>query len=316
MSNITRKKVSPEDIRAVFKGEDTPALKFLRKAIRVETIKFKHGNKNLEAMIYKPVGKGPWPLMPFDAGLRTGVHELVFIATILARAGYVVYGTRSRLEVAHVEVDDYFSGIDHIWKNMDFVDKNITVPIGVSSGGSLALGLAADPFSSAYNIRGTIALGGYNDLIEMYAHMCNYLGKNNDQNDYHWKVLDLYKRYAESEMMDFNKNGTLRIKSAYSTASPKNFIKDIKVPILLVHGKDDKIVPSEQAVKNYELAKSLGKDVRLKIVPGESVHNPPEKMLNITNLIGEIETAVEIWRFLDRIKREVHPENYDGRPSY
>jgi dipeptidyl aminopeptidase/acylaminoacyl peptidase len=146
--------------------------------------------------------------------------------------------------------------------------------------------------------------------------MCDYLNKNNDVNDYHWKVLNLYKMYAESEMMDFDENGTPRVKGAYAMASPKNFIKDINVPILLVHGKADKIVPSEQAAKNYELAKSLGKDVRLKIVPGESVHNPPEEMLKMTNLIGEIETAVEIWRFLDRIKREVYPENYDGRPTY
>jgi dipeptidyl aminopeptidase/acylaminoacyl peptidase len=117
-------------------------------------------------------------------------------------------------------------------------------------------------------------------------------------------------------MLDFDENGTPRVKAAYAMASPSNFIKDINVPILLVHGKADKIVPFEQAVKNYELAKSLGKDVRLKLVPGESVHNPPEEMLKITNLIGEIETAVEILRFLDRIKRGVYPENYEGRPTY
>lgn len=318
MEKTEKKNTSKKDMESLFPSTPPWIQKFIFKALNVEFITAKHDKDNLELTICKVKGNKPRPAMPLDFGLELGVPELPIIAAIFARMGYIVFSTRSTLEVAHIEVDSYFGALDYMWEHCDFVDKRMTIPIGVSSGGSLALGMAADPCASAYSVIGAIGLSPYHDLVEMYPYMRECVNDNNYQKDYpyEFEVLDLYKGYAEKNMMDFDANGTPIVKAEYEAASPKNFIKDINGKILLVHGKADKIVPVEQAVKNYELAKSLGKDVRLKIVPGKSVHTPPNKMLNLTNLIGEIKAAVEIWRFLDRIKREVYLENYDGRPTY
>jgi len=316
MEMTAKKNTSKKDMESLFPKTPQWIQNFLFKVLNVEFITAKHGKDNCELTICKVKGNKPRPAMPLDFGLELGVPELPIIAAIFARFGYIVFSTRSILEVAHTEVDSYFDALDCIWENYGFVDKRLTIPIGVSSGGSLALGLAADPRASAYNIKGAIGLSPYHSLLEMYPYMRDYVKNNKDPNDYHYEVLKLYKEYAETNMMDFDTNGTPIVKAEYEAASPENFIKDIIAKILLVHGEADKIVPKEQAVKNNELAKSLGKDVRLKIVPGESVHTPPNEMLKIKNLIGEIKTAVEIWRFLDRIKREVYPENYNSRPTY
>jgi len=270
----------------------------------IEMIDFQHSTgktffKNekgepLAARLYKPAGKGKWPILAFDAGLRTGVigiFELRPVAEIVARWGYVVYGTTSSLEVAHQEVDDYFAGIEHIRKNFDFVTDEV-IATGLSSGGALSLGMAADEKAMKYGVRKVVAMSTYADLTEMYYYMCDYI-KTHDPNDHRTKVLIDYKNYSEEV---FKTPETAP--DIYEAASPKNFIKNITVPILLLHGIRDSVVPVEQSEKLYKVAKQLGKDVKLRLLPGQTVHADLKEMLEIQEFIGMDSNIMDIYRFL------------------
>ena len=263
---------------------------------KVERIDFQHSNgQMLKARLYKPVGKGPWPLIVFDGGLKTGIigdYELTYIAELLVRTGYVVYGTTSKQEVAHREVHDYYAGIDHIWKHYDFV-KHETIIMGLSAGGALALEMAGDKNASKYGVNKVIVMSTYPDLPQIYYFARDYI-QGKDPNDHRVKVDADYIDYAEGLFKFPNTNP-----KEYAAASPKNYLHNIRVPILILHGVGDEVVPIDMGIELYNLAKKEGKDVTLIILPGQTVHADTHEMLtNLPDGIGMIENIIEIWKFL------------------
>jgi acetyl esterase/lipase len=263
---------------------------------KVERIDFQHSNgQMLKARLYKPVGKGPWPLIVLDGGKDTGVigkYELKFVAELLARTGYVVYGTTSKQEVAHTEVHDYYAGIDHIWKHFDFV-KHETIIMGLSAGGALALEMAGDINASKYGVMKVIVMSTYPDLPQMYYFARDYI-IDKDPSDHRVKVDADYIDYAE-KLLKFPDTNP----KEYAAASPKNYLRNIKVPILILHGVGDEVVPIDMGIELYNLAKEEGKDVKLIMLPGQTVHADTNEMLtNLPDGIGMIENILEIWKFL------------------
>ena len=51
--------------------------------------------------------------------------------------------------------------------------------------------------------------------------------------------------------------------------SPINHIEDINVPLLLIQGSEDPIVPAEQATAMYKALKEAGAPVALEVFQGE-----------------------------------------------
>jgi dipeptidyl aminopeptidase/acylaminoacyl peptidase len=79
--------------------------------------------------------------------------------------------------------------------------------------------------------------------------------------------------------------------------SPIKHVGAVKVPVLLIHGRDDAVVPFEQSAEMYDALHAAHKEVKLVVLPNEDhwlsrsetrlqmlqssveflrAHNPPE----------------------------------------
>jgi dipeptidyl aminopeptidase/acylaminoacyl peptidase len=57
--------------------------------------------------------------------------------------------------------------------------------------------------------------------------------------------------------------------SALTTKSPINSVKTIKIPVLIVYGTGDGVVPNEQSERMARALKSAGKSVTVSVLQGE-----------------------------------------------
>ena len=55
----------------------------------------------------------------------------------------------------------------------------------------------------------------------------------------------------------------------WTERSPINRIAEIKAPLMLLQGTDDRVVPAEQAKEMYEALRAAGNAVALKLYEGE-----------------------------------------------
>lgn len=263
-------------------------MKTLLSPIGIELIEFTYlsGGKELQALLYKPAGSGKWPLIAFDAGLETGVHELPLLAAALALAGHVVVGTRSRLEVAREEAEDYIACTNSARHTFDFVGDK-TFFAGISSGAAIMLlaGTMAYP-------NGIIAVAPYANLARAYYYAKAKLA--GPLRPYIRRVLQNYIDHAE-------RTGKTpeTAQHEFLAASPENFVHKIRSKTLLLHGADDEIVPVRDSIKLYEIMKAYSKNVKLKIVLGEGLHSPPDEMLtDIVDFAGLVQIIAHTIAFL------------------
>jgi len=238
----------------------------LTPAVPIETVEFRHirDGKPLKAMIWKPRGKGPFPLIAFDVGLQFRVWEIPLAAKIMARTGYAVMGTEyKRIEIAKGEVQDITNAIEYAHDNFSFLDKR-TILVGVSMGGATMLNIASKS-GDKHHVQAVIAMGPFADLARAFYYTSGYLD-NHSRTDEHARLLKLYQKYAFTTPVKEPKEFELR--------SPMNFIKNIHCPVYLVHGRDDEIVSHDHSIELYHKLKEYKKDVYLKILPGEGIHTP------------------------------------------
>jgi len=151
--------------------------------------------------------------------------------------------------------------------------------VGASYGGYAALaGASLDP--GVY--RCAVAVAGISDIRRMLEWV----------NDEHHSRNNRTQRYWDRFM------GVSGPKDpAVSTISPINHLDAITVPVLLIHGKDDTVVPYEQSQVMYDALRRKGKDVQFVTLKDEDhwlsrsgtrlqmleasvaflrAHNPPE----------------------------------------
>ncbi|MBU0952225.1 MAG: prolyl oligopeptidase family serine peptidase [Elusimicrobia bacterium] len=263
----------------------------LTPAVGIETIEFKHirDKKELKAVIWKPKGKGPFPLIAFDVGLQFRIWEIPASAEIMARAGYVVLGTEySRVEIAKGEVQAIINAIEYAHKNFPFISPK-TVLVGVSMGGATMLNIASKA-GERLNVEAVIAMGPFADLARAYYYTQGYI-EAHPRTDERARLLKLYQKYAFTTPAKEPKEFEIR--------SPMNFVKNIKCPVYLIHGKDDEIVSMDHSIELYHKMKELKKDVHLKIFPGEGIHTPLKLkcMLTRFNFWGFFRT----WNYVHKI---------------
>lgn len=129
----------------------------------------------------------------------------------------------------------------------DLVKKGMVDPkrvaiFGGSYGGYAALaGVSLDP--GVYNC--AVALAGISDIK---AFMAKQLEWNNFDGD--GAGMMYWKRYLGDD-------------SRWDDISPIKHIDAINVPVMLIHGKDDTVVPFEQSTEMYDALKKAGKPVEL-----------------------------------------------------
>ncbi|OGS21285.1 MAG: hypothetical protein A2252_08455 [Elusimicrobia bacterium RIFOXYA2_FULL_39_19] len=270
----------------------------LTPAVPVETIEFKHKRDNVElkAVIWKPKGPGPFTLIPFDVGLQFRIWEIPLAAKIMARSGYAVMGTEyKRVEIAKGEVNDFINAIDHCYNNFSFLNKE-TILVGVSMGGATMLNIASK-VGAKYDIKAVIAMGPFADLARAYYYTNGYLGAHN-RIDERARLLSLYQKYAFTNPVEDPKEFFIR--------SPLNFVKNIKCPVYLVHGKKDEIVSVDHSIQLYHKMKELNKEVYLTIFPGEGIHTPLKfkSMMRRFNFIGFARTWNHVHKLLNNLRKK------------
>ncbi|HTK94508.1 MAG TPA: alpha/beta fold hydrolase [Terriglobales bacterium] len=129
-----------------------------------ETVFYSSGALKIEAYVYKPEGKGPWPAILYNHGSREGQERqelpMPFIAEAFVPAGYVVFvverrgygksegttfsddvrGARDQRYVARLdtEVEDVLAATDWL-KQQPYVFRDRVVVMGWSLGGIMTV---------------------------------------------------------------------------------------------------------------------------------------------------------------------------------
>lgn len=121
--------------------------------------------------------------------------------------------------------------------------------VGASYGGYAALAAVAffDSAASPVQYRCAASIGGVSDLESFLRSRLSEYGRN------HWIVNYWKKQYGGA---DFDWQALAEI-------SPINSAGNIDVPVLLIHGREDSVVPQDQSEKMYEALKATGKPVNL-----------------------------------------------------
>lgn len=123
-----------------------------------------------------------------------------------------------------------------------YVDKKRVCIVGASYGGYAALaGAAFTP--EIYKC--AISINGLSDIKRMLRDESREYGKK------HWVVAYWNEVIAEGEVD----------KDHIAQISPINFVEDIKIPVLLLHGTLDEVVPDHQSENMFEELEDAGKTV-------------------------------------------------------
>ena len=187
-----------------------------------------------------------------------------WLAQFLATRGYVVlqpqfrgsdgfgkaWADAGRGEWGGLMQDDVTDGVKHLLANGTADPAKVCI-VGWSYGGYAALaGAAFTP--ELYKC--AVSINGVSDLPEMIGWVSNRAGEESGSVNY-WR--DHIGNAMDPEV---------------AAASPARHADGVRAPVLLIHGKEDTVVPFQQSQKMERALRDLGKPVTLIEVPGED-HN-------------------------------------------
>jgi len=145
--------------------------------------------------------------------------------------------------------DDVSDGIATLVK-ADYVDPGRVSIVGVSYGGYSAL--VGGAFSPEL-YRCIISVSGVSDLPRMLKSEKRKYGSN------HW-AIGYWQKIIGNSKSEIDKLRSI---------SPVNFASDFQAPVLLIHGKDDTVVPIGQSKRMHKALKKAGKSSKLVTISGE-----------------------------------------------
>ena len=243
------KTIKPEDIAAV------------------QAIEYRAADgRKIPAYLTLPNGRDPknLPLVVLPHGGPQAVDEPGFDwwAQALASRGYAVLQPQFRGSYG-LGWDLYTAGFGEWGRKMQtdlsdgvralakdgLVDAKRVCIVGASYGGYAALaGATLDP--GVY--RCAISVSGLSDLRKMFGGVNAVAGQSASL------------RYEDRYMGVKSPNDP-----ALDQISPVKHVDKVSIPILLIHGKDDTVVPIEQSQRMADALKAAGKPVEFVTLPGE-----------------------------------------------
>jgi len=219
---------------------------------RVECYKIKYLSDGLKVVgfILKPKGEGSkFPVMIYNRGgnreFRKITKKTLTYLSYLSSNDYVVLasqyrgndGGQGQEEFGGKDVDDVLNLIP-LAKSLSFVESNRIVMLGYSRGGMMTY-LA---IKEGAKIQAAAVVGGVTDIEQNY----------NEREDAMKKVI--------RELIGMDRN-------AWKSRSSYYWPEKINVPILILHGENDRRVKVSQAKKLAERLKELGKLHELVVFP-------------------------------------------------
>ncbi len=212
----------------------------------------------LDGLLVRPAGvEGPSPLLVWVHGGPAEVMARTFSPyfQVFASAGLAVFapnyrGSSGRSEaflranvgdLVGADVDDVLSGVDRLVQ-MGVASPDRTSLVGWSYGGTLALGAAR----RSGVVRAIVAGAPVVDWVSFFGAP---------------RLPALYRDYFPSPPWED--------REPFDAASPITWVADIDVPVLLLHGAADPVVPPSQSRLLYRALKALDVETDLMLYPGE-----------------------------------------------
>ncbi|MBK8545304.1 MAG: S9 family peptidase [Caulobacteraceae bacterium] len=207
----------------------------------------------------EPTTPGPHPLVVFPHGgpESRDSYSYDFFVQYLAWRGYAVFqpnfrgsegsgrsfATAGYRQWGRRMQDDISDGVQDLIAN-GVVDRDRICIVGASYGGYAALaGVTLTP--DLY--RCAISIAGVSDLVEMLNHERSEEGRGSAAYSYWLQVIG-----------DPSAN-----RDELIAVSPARHAADVRVPVLLIHGEDDSIVPFEQSEIMRDALNSAGSNTQL-----------------------------------------------------
>ena len=217
---------------------------------------YKSSNLRIRGRLFLPSGTARVAGIVYNHGGISGLSNLAATrCRELAVAGFAVFassyrgedGSDGKIEVAKGEVDDVLAGYNW-FRTHPRVDKNRIAQFGTSHGALIGLlGSAKDS-----SFKSLVFAYGVADVISWYAHLVRTKQLSNDQ-----LTKDTYG------------NGPLDRPESFAIRMGLSAVPKIssEMPVLIVQGQKDVIVPPEQAKLLHNTLEKNGKLSSLKIYP-------------------------------------------------
>lgn len=166
-----------------------------------------------------------------------------------AEAGYREWGGRMQ--------DDVTAGVEHLL-DQGLADRGRICVMGASYGGYAALQSGATQ-SDLY--RCVVSIAGPSDLISMMRWVRSETGADSDSYDYWLKSIGDPRQDRER----------------LEAASPQRYADGWRLPVLLIHGEDDDVVPVSQSRDMERVLKRAGRDVEFLVLEGAGHSDWPKR---------------------------------------
>ncbi|MBE3577664.1 MAG: alpha/beta hydrolase [Limnochordales bacterium] len=252
---------------------------------------------------------GPYPLIVWvhGGGWRSGSKENPRLALTMVSRGYAVASINYRLSheaIFPAQIQDVKAAIRWLRANAAAwdLDPDRIGAWGSSAGGHLValLGTSAgvdlfeqvgDHQDQSSRVQAVVDFYGPIDFLQMDS----MLGRRNQ-----------WHSSPSSSVSLFLGGPALQNREKALAASPLSYITPDDPPFLIVHGKEDRIVPYQQSVLFYEALRRAGIEATL-ILLSEAGHGGPA--FNDPQLLDQVAS------FFDRHLREVRPRAGEVAPS-
>ncbi len=235
----------------------------------IKPVTFMNQNQQIVGILHtpdnlKPGQKAPGIVMFHGfTGNKSEAHRLfVHIARSLSSSGFIVLrfdfrgSGDSDGEFEDVtlpgEVSDAERALSFLLEQEN-VDRERVGIIGLSMGGRVAAILA----SKDERIK----------FVILYSALLRSLSKEDIGKKFSREIL---KKLEAGEAVEISKGWYVK-KEFFETIDyvvPLDVMSKIKVPILIIHGDEDKVIPVEEAKRGYELIKGLNEKNELYIIKG------------------------------------------------
>ena len=226
------------------------------KGVLEQDLWYKSGNLRIRGRLFLPSGTARVAGIVYNHGGVSGLSNLAATrCRELAQAGFAVFassyrgedGSDGKIEVAKGEIDDVLAG--YRWfRTHPRVDANRIAQFGTSHGA--LIGLFTSVRDSSF--RSLVFAYGVADIVAWYKHLVRTKQLSNDQ-----LTKDTYGTGPTDRPESF------AIRMGLS-AVPK---LSSQMPVLLVQGGKDVVVPPEQAASLHKVMQANSKKSQLNIYP-------------------------------------------------
>ena len=222
--------------------------------------------------------------------------DLERIAEGLAQSGVEVYVPDfAEMRKLHLTPEES----DNIKRAFQFIGRDAGIAC-FSYGCGPAIAAAADA-GIRDHVRFVLAFGGYFDIREALEFLVTgpeppaawakseYLTANPDlaaNASEREKVVRLFSSDTPEQFRARYSDLPAGAKSRLAALSPSNYLTSLKAPLILVHGVDDPVIPSQQSVEFAAAALARGLNVSLTLLRMYGHVNPVRPAIGISSVVG------------------------------